>query len=234
VTALRLAAVALLGAVAVTAALLAADVRAWPLALARGDAVYALDPARARWTPATNLGDLSETLLGTAGDVTARHALQAYRGVEGLQEQLSDALTIQTQRVAAAAALDGPASSADPRVASQARTLLVNMLGSLGQTMKTFQSAVDSAGTPNITNGAKLVATLHADVARVVSSIAQLRTQTASLSTTSAADFETAAEQLAPKLQSAFSSLTSASPIDSKQLDAVAAKTPACRQLGAG
>src|SRR5579862_4721489 len=52
---------------------------------------------------------------------------------------------------------------------TQARTLLVTMLGSLGQTMKTFQSTVDSAGTPNITNGAKLVATLHADVARVVS-----------------------------------------------------------------
>jgi hypothetical protein len=124
VTAVRLAAIAILTALAVVVALLAADVRAWPLALDRGDAVYALAPGRAEWTPRTQLGGLAETLVGTAGDVAARRALQGYRQAAGLQEQLNNALGVQTQQVAAIDALAGPADSADSQVAAQARTLL--------------------------------------------------------------------------------------------------------------
>jgi len=124
VTALRIGAVALLAAVAVVAALLAADVRAWPLALDRGDAAYALAPDRAAWTPDTHLGGLAGALLGTGGDVAARRALQGYRRVAGLREQLNDALEVQTERVAAINLLAGPSSSADPQVAARARTLL--------------------------------------------------------------------------------------------------------------
>ena len=122
-TALRLAAIAVLASAAVIAALLAADVRAWPVALENGDAVYAIVPGRARWIPATNLGDLSRTLLGTADDVAARLALQGYREAADLQ-QLNYALLVPTQRLAAIYALSGPASSANPQVAAQARTLL--------------------------------------------------------------------------------------------------------------
>jgi hypothetical protein len=124
VKALRLAAIAVLAAVAVIASLLAADVRAWPVALDRGDSVYSISPARAEWTPATRLGDLSKTLLGTAEDVGARLALQRYRQVAGLQQQLNDALGVQTHRAAAISTLSGPANSADRQVAAQARTLL--------------------------------------------------------------------------------------------------------------
>jgi len=124
VTALRLAAIVGLTVLAVLAALLAADVRAWPVALGRGDAVYAIAPARAQWTPTTRLGGLAETLVGTVDDVAARRALQAYRQVIGLREQLNDTLEIQTQQVAAINKLAAPANSADPQVAAQARTLL--------------------------------------------------------------------------------------------------------------
>jgi hypothetical protein len=124
VTALRLAAITVLAALAVVAALLAADVRAWPVALDRGDAVYAIAPARAQWAPTTRLGGLAETLVGTAGDVGARRALQAYRRVAGLEEQLNNALGVQTEQVAAINALAGPANSADSQVAAQARTLV--------------------------------------------------------------------------------------------------------------
>jgi hypothetical protein len=124
VTAIRVVAIALLAALAVVVALLAADVRAWPVALDRGDAVYTISPGRTQWTPATRLGGLAETLLGTTGDVAAREALQAYHQVAGLQEQLNNALQDQTQRVAAINALGAPANSADPQVATQARTLL--------------------------------------------------------------------------------------------------------------
>ena len=123
-TALRLAAIAVLTAAAVIAALLAADVRAWPVALENGDAVYAIAPARARWIPATNLGDLSNTLLGTADDVAARLALQDYRETADLEQQLGNAFPVPVQRLAALNALSGPANSANPQVASQARTLL--------------------------------------------------------------------------------------------------------------
>jgi hypothetical protein len=123
-TALRLAAIAVLAAVAVIASLLAADVRAWPVALGRGDSVYAISPARAEWTPTTRLGDHSKTLLGTAEDVSARLALQRYRHVAGHQQQLNDALGVQTQRAAAIGTLSGPANSADRQIAAQARTLL--------------------------------------------------------------------------------------------------------------
>lgn len=123
-TALRLVAIAVLAAAAVLAALLAADVRAWPVALESGDAVYAIAPERATWIPATNLGDLSSTLLGTADEVTSRQALQDYRAVADLEEQLGNAIPVPTVRSAANDALSGPASSADPRVAAQARTLL--------------------------------------------------------------------------------------------------------------
>ncbi len=98
--------------------------RAWPVALERGDAAYAIAPRSAQWTPATHLGGLAETLLGTADDVAARAALKRYRQVAGLQEHLNDALDVQTQRAGAINALDGPASSSDPQLAAQARTLL--------------------------------------------------------------------------------------------------------------
>jgi hypothetical protein len=124
VTALRLAAIALLAAVAVIAALLAADVHAWPKALQEGDAVYAFSPGRANWVPATNLGGLAKTLLGTSDDVASRLALQDYRETAALEQQLGNAIPVPAARLAAISALSTPASSADPQVAAQARTLL--------------------------------------------------------------------------------------------------------------
>lgn len=123
-TPLRLAAIAILAAAAVIAALLAADVRAWSVALESGDAVYAIAPERARWVPATNLGDLSNQLLGAAGDVAARLALQAYREAADVQQPPVNLYQVPTQRLAAINALSGPANSANPQVAAQARTLL--------------------------------------------------------------------------------------------------------------
>jgi hypothetical protein len=121
---LRIGVVAALAVLAVVAALLAADVRAWPVALERGDAAYAIAPAQARWTPSTHLGGLAAALLGLPGDVAARRALRRYSQVAGLHQHLNDALEIQTEREAAITSLAGPASSPDPRLAAQARTLL--------------------------------------------------------------------------------------------------------------
>jgi hypothetical protein len=121
---LRFGAVAVLVVVAIVASLLAADVRAWPVSLERGDAAYAIAPRQARWSPATHLGDFAENLLGVSDDVAARVALRRYSQVAGLHQHLNDALEVQTEREAAINALAGPASAADPRLAAQARTLL--------------------------------------------------------------------------------------------------------------
>ena len=84
-TTLRILGAVILAALAVFAALLASDVRAWPFALDRGDAVYAVSPGAASWTPATRLGGVAASLLGVGRDVTSRRALVLYRQVAGQQ-----------------------------------------------------------------------------------------------------------------------------------------------------
>jgi len=123
-SALRVAGAAILAALAVLVALLAADVRAWHGALAQGDATYGLSASRARWTPATRLGGLAESLLGTQADVAERQALVLYDSVAGVQQRLDNGLAVQTQRSRAIGALGAPAASPDAARASRARTLL--------------------------------------------------------------------------------------------------------------
>jgi len=123
VSARRVAATVALAALAVLAALLAADVRAWPGAIERGDALYALDPATAQWSPQTRLGGLAQTILGTGGDLAARRGLQLYDNVIVVQQTLPYELEIETDRAYAMNALAGPAASSDASVSSQARTL---------------------------------------------------------------------------------------------------------------
>jgi hypothetical protein len=124
VSGIRLAFAGLLAAAAVVVALLAADVRSWPAALASGDDVYAATPGRASWTPSTRLGGLAEGLLGVHDQVTQRRALQLYRVAIGLHQRLDNALDVQTARAQAQDALANAARDPDPRRAAQARTLL--------------------------------------------------------------------------------------------------------------
>ena len=79
VTAARIALGAVLAALAVLVALLAADVRSWPAALASGDRVDAASPSHATWTPPARLGGLAQDLLGVRDDLRHRRALQLYR-----------------------------------------------------------------------------------------------------------------------------------------------------------
>jgi hypothetical protein len=120
----RVTAAVVLGTLAMLVALLGADVRAWPAAIERGDALYALDPASAHWSAATRLGGLSGTLLGTGGDLDARRALELYDQTIAVQQAVPPYQEeIETARGYAMNALSKPAASGDPAVASQARTL---------------------------------------------------------------------------------------------------------------
>ena len=121
---IRLALAGLLVAAAVLVALLAADVRAWPVGVTGGDAVYAATPGRATWTPSTRLGGLADALLGVQDDVAERRALQLYSVAIGLHQRLDNAIDVQTTRAQALNALASAARDPDPQQASQARTLL--------------------------------------------------------------------------------------------------------------
>jgi hypothetical protein len=123
-TALRIGGAVVLATLAVLAAMLAADLRAWPLALDRGDAVYAAAPAQAAWTPSTHLGGLAASLLGVADDVAFRQGLGLYQQVVGQQEFQNNQLGIEALRAQAEHAFADPAASSDASLASRARTLL--------------------------------------------------------------------------------------------------------------
>src|SRR4029077_21116099 len=70
-------------AVAVFAAALASDLRAWNEAVAAGDRTFAAHPAHARWSPATVLpAGLSRDLLGISDDLAYRHAARAFVAVQ--------------------------------------------------------------------------------------------------------------------------------------------------------
>jgi hypothetical protein len=122
-----------LAALAVLAALLAADVRAWGSALSGGDAAYAVSHANATWTPSNRLGGVAESLLGVRDDVAFRDALQLYLAAVSTRQRLDNAVEVQSLRAQAEGALTGPAGSAEPARAAQARTLLgILSFGALG------------------------------------------------------------------------------------------------------
>lgn len=151
----RIAAAGLLTALAVTAALLAGDVRAWRDALRGGDAVYAVSPARASWAPATRLGGTASTLLGVGNDVAVRRALRLYRMSRAVPaDRLDTAVAAQTARADAENALAGVARSNDAATASRALTLL-GMLAFGGPAAGTGPSQATTA-LSDFTEAAKL------------------------------------------------------------------------------
>jgi hypothetical protein len=76
--ALGFAGAAVLVALAVLAALLAADVRGWQSALREDDALVSTAPKLATWQPATHLSSPAEYVLGVRDDVEARRAIALF------------------------------------------------------------------------------------------------------------------------------------------------------------
>lgn len=121
---IRAVAGAVLAALAILLALLAGDVRGWQHALARGDAVYSVAPARAEWTPPTTLGGLSASLLDAGPNLAVRNALQQYAVGAAVHERLDNAVQVEALRARAESSLSAVAAGADAAWASQAETLL--------------------------------------------------------------------------------------------------------------
>jgi hypothetical protein len=153
----RLTAGAAFAALAVLAVLLAADLRAWPVAIERGDALYALDPPSAQWSAQTRLGSVAEAMLGTGGDLAERRSLELYNETVALQDTIPFDEEIETARAQAMNALAKPALSSDVSVASQARTL---------QGVLAFDAAARNGGSSQVDTAiADFTAALQVDSA---------------------------------------------------------------------
>jgi hypothetical protein len=118
---LRIGVAVVLAAVAALAVLLARDVHSWQDAMVRGDAAYAVTPARATWDPSTLVGDAGSTLLGVHDDVEFRRALQLYVKAAMTPDRLDTAVERQSLRAQATRALGNASHGAH---ASEAETLL--------------------------------------------------------------------------------------------------------------
>jgi hypothetical protein len=129
---------------AVLAAFLAGDVRAWHSALAAGDAVYVASPSRASWAAHARLGGISEALLGISDDVQLRNALQRYVDASKLHLRLDNALAVESARAGAQDVLEQVSHAHDPRRVSQVLTLL-GILAYRASASGGAQSQVDAA-----------------------------------------------------------------------------------------
>jgi hypothetical protein len=143
-TPVRVSLAAVLVVLAIVAALLAGDVRAWRSTLAAGDATYVVSPARAAWTAHARVGSVSEALLGVRDDVQLRNALQLYVGASKLHLRLDNALAVESARARAQDALEQASHASDPRRVSQVVTLL-GILAYRASASGGAQSQVDAA-----------------------------------------------------------------------------------------
>jgi hypothetical protein len=143
-TTFRVSLAAVFAVLAVLAALLAGDVRAWHSALAAGDAAYAATPSRASWTARPRLDGISEALLGVRDDVQLRNALQRYVDASKLHLRLDNALAVESARARAQDALEQVSRARDPRRVSQVLTLL-GILAYRASASGGAQSQVDAA-----------------------------------------------------------------------------------------
>jgi hypothetical protein len=143
-TPVRVSLAAVLVALAVLAAVLAGDVRAWRSSMAAGDAAYSATPSRASWLAHTQLGGVSESLLGVRADVQLRDALQQYIDASKLHLRLDNALSVESARARTQDALEQVSHAHDPRRVSQVLTLL-GILAYRASASGGAQSQVDAA-----------------------------------------------------------------------------------------
>src|SRR5262249_33482930 len=122
--ALGFAGAAVLLVLAVLAALLASDIRAWQSTLRDDDAVAASAPAAVTWNAPTQLGSAAERLLGVRDDVAARRALALYLRNANVHARLDNAQQVAVERSRTEQALAQVARSSEGARASQAETLL--------------------------------------------------------------------------------------------------------------
>jgi len=111
-------------ALALGAALLAADARSWQRTMSGDDALLAATPRAARWSPPTHLSSLAANVLGVSDDVRVRRALALFRENVNVVPRLDNAQKVGVARARAEQALAAIARESTGARASQAETLL--------------------------------------------------------------------------------------------------------------
>jgi hypothetical protein len=138
--ALGFAGAAVLLALALGAALLAADIRSWQRTLREDDALLPAAPSAVNWHPNTHLGSLGERLLGVRDDVEARQAIALYLKTVNVPVRLDNAQQVAMARGRVEQALAAVARNSRGARASQAETLLgVLVFTDVGPSSDPFQ-----------------------------------------------------------------------------------------------
>ena len=121
----RLTSAAVLLVLAVVAVLLAADLRSWRTAVARGDATFAVQPSAARWSTSTLLPfDPALALLGLQDQLALRRAERRFVTVSAEGNGLDNGYSESAQRGALEGELTNLARTSNPARASEADNLL--------------------------------------------------------------------------------------------------------------
>jgi hypothetical protein len=117
---------------------------------------------------------------------------------------------------------------------AQGKALLKGFLGAISADSSRALSQIKAAGTPNVPNGKAIADRLVSVFSRLDRAIKTADRQAAALPTSSASAFRTAAASLGSTIQSSVSGIGSGlSNLRSPQLEKAAAKSAACRSIGA-
>lgn len=121
----RIAAAIVLLALALAAALLAADVRTWQSTIRTGDLRFSQNPGYAEWTASSILpGDPARKLLGIGNQITFRNAMRTFVTVAAAGEGFDNGYSESRERAAAEAVLTNLAASPSKPRDSEADNLL--------------------------------------------------------------------------------------------------------------
>jgi hypothetical protein len=124
-SALRVVSAAVLLVLAVFAVLLAADLRNWRTAVARGDTTFAESPSAADWSAATSLPfDPALRLLGLSNQLALRRAERRFVTVSAEGNGLDNGYSESAQRGSLEGELTNLARTSNPARASEADNLL--------------------------------------------------------------------------------------------------------------
>jgi hypothetical protein len=133
-----------------------------------------------------------------------------------------------------AGTLQSALSGSATKSPAQGKALLKGFLDAISGDANTALRKVKAAGTPNVSNGKAISNRLVTVFTRLQSAVAGADRQAAALPTGSASSFRTAAAALGSNVQSSVSGIGSGlSTLKSPELQKAAAKSRACKSIGA-
>jgi hypothetical protein len=126
-------------------------------------------------------------------------------------------------------------SSENLSTPADGKKALQDFLSSVATEANTAASKVQSAGSPNVTNGKQIASTLQKAFTQYSASLQQAETQVGSLDTSSAAKFRQGSQGVTTNIRNSLTGLLgSLGTLHSTDLTNAAKKEPACTSLAGG